>query len=283
MNFKFLSAIVVLITICIGSFTATKACAQADKVAALEAALGETTVAEFVETPLVDVCDFFRDMHGLQPIEIDKPALKELGLADNPAITVCIQQSLPLYAGMRLILEGLSADLVAVPKDDRLVITSAPKSWCTVRYDVHDLVAAAAKGRAAASKPEAEVLRDLIANTVSSSSWKDGGGKGTIAVDKDVLVVQNFARQQWEVRDLLSLLRKELTAEKEPNLKTVGDKVRSAAQRIFSRGDTNVDGLISGPELEGYKGFDRDQNQQVTLEECIQYVRDMKIAHDRRK
>lgn len=103
------------------------------------AALQEPTTLEFIDTPLSDVIEFQKDLHGIE-IQIDNRALLEVGLSSDTPITRNVK-GISLRSALRLMLRDL--DLTYVIRDEVLLITTpedAASNVITKVYPVADLV-----------------------------------------------------------------------------------------------------------------------------------------------
>ncbi len=102
-------------------------------------ALDENTSFEFIETPLNDVVDYLKDLHGIE-IQIDQSALDDVGIGTDTPITRSLR-GISLRSALRLMLREL--DLTYVIRDEVLLITTAEEveSHLTTKvYPVADLV-----------------------------------------------------------------------------------------------------------------------------------------------
>ena len=102
-------------------------------------ALDQTTTMEFIETPLVDVLDFLKELHGIE-IQIDQKALADTGVGTDSPITKNLK-GMTLASGLRLMLRDV--DLTYIVSDDVLIITSPAASdrmLITHVYDVEPLI-----------------------------------------------------------------------------------------------------------------------------------------------
>ena len=102
-------------------------------------ALDEPTNLEFVETPLTDVIDYLKDLHGIE-IQIDNKALEDAGAGTDTPVTKNLR-GISLRSALRLMLGPM--DLAFVIKDEVLLITTKEKAdaeLVTKVYPVADLV-----------------------------------------------------------------------------------------------------------------------------------------------
>ncbi len=102
-------------------------------------ALKSPTTLEFIETPMQDVVDYLKDLHGIE-IQIDKKALDDIGLPTDMPITRNLR-GITLRSALRLTLRELG--LTYVIEDEVLLITTpeeAENRLTTKVYPVADLV-----------------------------------------------------------------------------------------------------------------------------------------------
>ncbi len=102
-------------------------------------ALDDETTLEFVETPLQDVVDYLKDLHGIE-IQLDGKALEEAGVGSDTPVTRNLK-GITLRSALRLMLGAL--ELTYVIKDEVLLITTKEKAdaeLVTKAYPVADLV-----------------------------------------------------------------------------------------------------------------------------------------------
>ncbi len=114
----------------------------------IEAALGEPTEMDFVDTPLKDIVDSLKAKHGIE-IQFDNKALGDAGITPDTTFTRQLK-NIPLRVALSLLLADKDLDYVV--KDDVLLITTADVAKATtevVVYPVGDLLGPPARvGRA---------------------------------------------------------------------------------------------------------------------------------------
>jgi hypothetical protein len=101
--------------------------------------LAEPTTMDFIETPLEQVVDYLKDLHGIE-IQLDTKALEEAGVGSDVPVTRTLK-GISLRSGLRLMLGAM--DLTYVIKDEVLLITTtevADQELVTKAYPVADLV-----------------------------------------------------------------------------------------------------------------------------------------------
>jgi len=182
--------------------------------AEVRAKLAARISAEFVETPLDDVIDYFRDATKTQ-IHVKWNKLEELGVSRGDTHVTLRLVDTPADMILDLLLEPYGADYMV----DRglLVISSAEnlRGKLSVQVcNVQDLLPEpSAKPTAAAEPPEAgpspamQQLMELIRTHIAPSSWVDNGGHGAITAFEDLLVVTQTEKTVGEVERFLMSLR----------------------------------------------------------------------------
>ena len=111
-------------------------------------ALNDSTTLEFIETPLQDVVDYLKDLHGIE-IQIDHRALEDIGIGSDTPITRNLK-GITLRSALRLMLKEM--DLTYVVRDEVLLITTpeeAESELTTKVYPVADLVLPISSGAGA--------------------------------------------------------------------------------------------------------------------------------------
>ena len=101
--------------------------------------LNAPTQMEFIDTPLSDVIEYLKDLHGIE-IQLDKKKLEELGVASDTPITRSLK-GVTFRSALRLILHEL--DLTYLVDNEVLLITTqeaADQKLKTKVYPVADLV-----------------------------------------------------------------------------------------------------------------------------------------------
>ena len=102
-------------------------------------ALDEPTKIQFIDTPLIEVIDYLKVLHGIE-IQIDTRALDDVGLSSDTPITRNIE-GISLRSALRLVLKDL--DLTYMVANEVLSITTpdeADAELITKVYPVADLV-----------------------------------------------------------------------------------------------------------------------------------------------
>src|SRR5262249_5994045 len=107
--------------------------------AKIREALREPTALEFFETPLSDVVDYLKDLHGIE-VQLDLKALGDEGIAMETPVTLKMK-GVSLKTGLRTMLDRI--DLTYVIRDEVLMITTpsrAADELTTRVYPVADIV-----------------------------------------------------------------------------------------------------------------------------------------------
>ena len=103
------------------------------------AALSQSTTLEFIDTPLRDVIDYLKDLHGIE-IQIDYRALEEVGIGPDAPVTRNLK-GITLRSALKLMLREL--DLTYTVQDEVLLITTqevVAEHLTAKVYPVADLV-----------------------------------------------------------------------------------------------------------------------------------------------
>lgn len=156
---------------------------------------------DFSDTPLVEVVNVLQTDYGI-PIQLDAPALDEIGLAAEEAVTVNLH-NISLESALRLMLKRLQ--LTYVIRDEVLIITTpeeAEAQLLTCVYDIRDIV----------HDPNDKTVRpliDTILSCVATETWaKNGGGEAEIRMlEPGLLVISQIQPIHDEVRDLIKTIR----------------------------------------------------------------------------
>lgn len=167
-------------------------------VAAVEAALAKPIRAEFVETPLADVVDYFKEVLQIT-IHLDQKAFKDASVETTAPVT---------FRGIDLrfktILNAMLGQLgLTWTIDDGLLVITTPEGAArrpTIQvYDVADLVVCLdGKNQL---WDDYETLIDVIAQTIEPQDWDRNGGPGTIAgaslgTAKVLVVAQSYQNHE---------------------------------------------------------------------------------------
>jgi hypothetical protein len=157
---------------------------------------------EFADAPLEEVVAFIQDTYNI-PVELDTPALDEIGIGPDEPITIDVRD-ISLRSALRLLLKQLQ--LTYVIEDEVLMITTPTEAEAMLTicvYDVRDLIAGP---RDAAG---VDTLIDTIIQTVSTDTWAvNGGGEAAIrSVSGGLIVVSQMQAVHEQIRGLLETIR----------------------------------------------------------------------------
>ncbi len=171
------------------------------------AELRSPTTLEFIETPLADVVDYFKDLHGID-IRLDTEAFGDAGPNGKTPITRNLK-GLSLRSTLRLMLRDLALDYVV--KDGFLLITTpeaAENQPYRILYPVDEIVG---RGGGAGSQAIGQSLVRTMVTGVAPESWQLVGGQGTISLERGLpgwsLAIKQNSRVHDEIEDLLARLR----------------------------------------------------------------------------
>lgn len=159
------------------------------------AALDMPAQFEFIDAPLSDVVEFFKDLHVVA-IEIDENALSEIGLGTDVPVTKNLK-GISLRNGLRSILQDKRLDFVV--ENDVLLITSSQVA--EKRLETHVYETRLLPGISP------DKLAEVVEGTVSPHSWKEAGGRGSLRPLPGCLVVYQTQRIHAEIVDLLGQLQ----------------------------------------------------------------------------
>jgi len=169
----------------------------------VEKALGRPVTLDFRETPFQQVIEFLRDSTGLQ-IYLNPIAIDDLGIDVDQSISISLSE-MPLRDVLDLLLSPLGLTYHAA-NNDLLLITDEDEPNTRVYPVVDILYSKSSNGATAAIVKE---YRELIVETISSDTWSDNGGLGTIAFSpiNSSFVITNSPRVHSRIERLLEDLR----------------------------------------------------------------------------
>ncbi len=206
--------------------------------AKVEAALRKPVRIDFVETPFEEAVEFVSELVEIDVL-IDKQAFGDVDLELDTPVTIGFRHAQPpARAVLQLMVDELGAEdeLAVVVGEGFVRITRIDLDSLDVEvYDVRDLLetrrpaprpedpfggagggfGGAAHARAPVSNEGIGGLLDVVATTVSPSSWNTNGGHGTIAAFDGMLVVGNSPEVHRRVQALLTQLRSVRAAQPE--------------------------------------------------------------------
>lgn len=184
------------------------------------AKLEEMTSFEFIETPLRDVVDYFKDLHDIE-IQIDQLALDDTGIDTSPTITSKMKD-VPLCEALDRILAPL--DLTYSIRDEVLLITTlehAAKRPEVRIYNVAELLdpqttaqqladavhLALGPSRAYARTHTATDGDKRVADPQNTADKPEVKATTEIVGVRNVLVVRDTVERHGEVCEILLALR----------------------------------------------------------------------------
>jgi hypothetical protein len=154
---------------------------------------------EFVETPLRDVIDPFRQVTGIDVL-IDRRGLADDGVDLDTRITAHVPAGLPLAAALEMVVR--ETGLAWIVRNDLLEVTSLERAQDKERLlvHVHDVADLAENAD--------QLLVDLVQSSVAPETWDSAGGQGAIRPDSAALVISQSFQVQRQVAGLLDVLRR---------------------------------------------------------------------------
>jgi hypothetical protein len=158
---------------------------------------------EFEGEPLENVISFLQEEYGL-PIQLDVPALEEVGLSADEPVSINIKK-VSLKSALRLMLKRLQ--LTYIIQDEVMIVTSpeeAESQLVVCVYDVRDLV------NARNATKELEQLVGVVTACIATETWAvKGGGEAEIRpLRPGQLVVSQTRPVHDDIADLLAAMRK---------------------------------------------------------------------------
>ena len=156
---------------------------------------------DFTDTPLEEVVNLLQDEYSI-PIQIDIPALDEIGVGGDEPININVHD-ISLRSALRLMLK--QHQLTYIVDDEVLLITTPDEADSRIKvcvYDVRDLV----DGNAASALNE---LTDVVTSSVSTDSWtQSGGGRGSVrSYPPNLLIISQSQGVHGQIQDLLKKMR----------------------------------------------------------------------------
>jgi len=180
---------------------------------AIEAALAKPIDCQFVETPLKDVIEYFKDAAQIEIFLDDGKEVREEERVDPRATVNCNFRGLRFEKVLNRILVSLR--LTWTIHDDVLCITSPERAdsdefFETRLYDVADLVVY--QDQDGKKFDDYAPLTSVITNTIYTKNWQENGGCGTIQGESlgtaKVLVVSQRFEVHRQIAALLADIRK---------------------------------------------------------------------------
>ncbi len=190
-----------------------------DANAQTRAKLEKLTKAEFADTPLSQVLDYFAHELDIQ-FHMDVKPLSEAGITPDTPVTFDLH-NVPAEMILRWVLRDLGD--ITYYLDNGVIIVTTKDEACsrleTQVYRVDDLIfyPLAAKSKettdGSANEPNKiyyDSLMELITGAVRSQTWAGVGGPGSISPYRGTLVISQTAEVHQEIQKLLKDLRKSM-------------------------------------------------------------------------
>lgn len=224
----------------------------------VDAALAQRVTLGFIETPLKDVLDHISNVTKTN-IDADVRALNDVGIGTDTPITFRVEK-MRLESALRHMLREL--DLVHLPRDGRLIITTAEEAedeLTTQVYPVKRLLWPS-DPLIDDEEPDTDSLIDVITCTIRPTTWEEVGGPGSTEPFGATLAISQSHRVHQEIRQLLAALEKAIHL-----AETAGDKPPKAIRVPQLQGDeAKIEKALEKPiELEFIE---------TPLEDVMQFV-----------
>lgn len=223
------------------------ALAQAAEQAAvrIEAALGEKTEVDFVDTPLSDMIDYLKTKHKIQ-IQLDKKSLADAGVAEDTPITRSLRGT-TLASALDLILGDF--DLAFVPHDEVLLITSRSRAARLVSikvYPVVDLVLSEDQAQDEEFVPDYDGLVESVAAACEAAQGDESCEPQIRAFPSaGSLIVTAAYDCHSKIRDLLDSLRAAQRAQ--PGVRPVSAEKADAKPAVPEKPEASDQAAASQP------------------------------------
>jgi hypothetical protein len=156
---------------------------------------------DFVDVPLEEVVSTLQEDYGI-PIQIDVPALEEMGIGPDEGVTANIH-NVSLRSALRLILKR--NQLVYIVQDEVLLITTPEQAESQLVTCVYDLRGVTED----ISDKTIDNVIDTITSCISTETWaENGGGESEInAVKPGLLVISQTQAVHEQIVGLLDTIR----------------------------------------------------------------------------
>ena len=204
---------------------------------------------EFHEAPIEEVVDYLKAEYDLN-IQIDQPALDEIGISTEDPITIQVR-NVSLGSALRLMLKPW--ELTTLIEDEVLFITTEEQAASRLRVGIYPV------GDLLNEETSLASIVDVLISTVASETWaENGGGEAEIRpLSPGLLVVSQTHTVHEELRRTLTAIRQASQAAEavaSPGAMRFSDEVsfngrRSARTRgggSFGGGEGGVDRGGSG-------------------------------------
>lgn len=180
---------------------------QADqREVSLRTQLNGETKCRFIDTPLTEVVDYLKTLHGVD-IQIDKRSLQDVGLRPDVPVTIDVEH-VSLRSGLRLLLSQL--ELTYRIEDGRLVITTpeaAEAQLKTVFYPCRELIYIDGPQVNSDVQPDYDTLIQTITSTIQPESWSEGGPYELMQPTQNGIVISQTDEVHADIAGLLAALR----------------------------------------------------------------------------
>jgi hypothetical protein len=156
---------------------------------------------DLTDTPLEEVVNLLQQDYGI-PIQIDRPALDEIGMDVNEQITVNIH-NISLRSALRLMLKQLQ--LTYIVGDEVLLIITPEEAESQFKVCVYDI-----RGLVEREQPKSlQALVDAIVSCVATETWaENGGGNGEIRpLSPKMLVISQTQGVHEEIAGFFETIR----------------------------------------------------------------------------
>jgi len=161
-------------------------------------ALQKAAPVDFNDIPLAEALDQLSDKAGVD-IVTDWRALEAAGVNRDAPVTLRLRQNVPAEHVLAWVLRTAGGESIGFAIDRGVVLVSAQdqldRMVVTRAYDLNPHDAAAGSG-----------LEDLVRESISPNSWRQGGGIGSVRVFNNRLFVTTTERNHRQIERLLGLM-----------------------------------------------------------------------------
>ncbi len=161
--------------------------------AKIEAALSDSTTLEFIETPLADVVDYLKDLHGIE-MQIDHRCLGDIGIGSDTPVTRNLK-GITLRSALSLMLREL--DLTYLIRDEVLLITTPEEVESELYLEIYHIAPLLD------DENNAEKLIDILTSAIGGDS---DGPKRSMSTFRGLLVLKGTYHDHQQVRGLLGTM-----------------------------------------------------------------------------
>lgn len=171
----------------------------------LRKALESPTTLEFIETPLKDVVDYLKDLHGIE-IQIDQRALDGVGVSSDSPVTRNLK-GISLRSALTLMLKELELTYCIQHEVIQVTTRDAVDSQVSVQtYSAADI----ADDEAAATALTKVVEMTLDPPVEPAEGVKPPPPGQRVVMLRGLLVVRGNPREQERIEELLCNIRRKL-------------------------------------------------------------------------